>query len=382
MLFSKQLNSSILAVPSEWSTRRTSALLDNGLLALGVGSGLVAYTSLGAGILERIESLILAELALLDYDCVAIPHIMSDADLNSGQDVGVQFLSKIMHLDKAMPGHHLITSPEMMFGRWASTFEISHRTLPIRLCYRTSIFRRMRETRSFLTCREFRVVGALSFLPHQSDAADVREELARVTAAFRRAGEALAAPLIEMRGNTESELGYVCSEGDVRASINGCERTALSISVGYDYARNLAFPMPYRDVDNGQRTPQVMTVALCANRLMYACFDSARDDLGFALAATVRPFDVVVVPRSRRDVEQAQLLATRARNLGLRVGHDERVNRTVGARTAFSAYIGAPASVLVHGDLVVVTARGAQHDFGKAMNTRDDKWIDRVIQLG
>jgi prolyl-tRNA synthetase len=381
VIFSKQLNSSSFTVPPDVARRRTSELLDNGLISIGAGPGLVAYSSLGTQILQRVERLVIDELADVGYHQVQLPHIMSDDDLRSGQDVGEQFLSKVMRVHESIPDHHLITSPETLLARLAGRFEISYRTLPIRLSYATSIFRKMPETRSFLTCREFKVVGAVALLPHEATLEDVVAELDAVRGAFGRAGATLSTPLVELRSGTASELGHVSVEGDVRASVAGVVTTVLSISVGYDYSRDLTFPMAYRTADNRLRDPQVTSLALCTNRLMYACFDSVRDELGFALPPAVRPFDIVVVPRSRGELDQVENMAHRARERGLRVGIDDRVNRRVGMRIAFASYIGVPATALVHRDLAVVTARGQSPDFGTATPESADVWIDEATVL-
>ena len=378
---SHQLNVSAFTVPQGWEARQTTKLLGSGLLAAGAGPGLVAYTGLGTQMLDRLETDCVAALAGRGFDQVQLPHVMSDEDLRRGDEVGEQFGRKFIHLSDPLGGYHLISSPETLVARLARGLELSYKGLPVRLCYRTSIFRNMTETRSFITCREFRVVGAMTFHSQDTRSQDIQDEVSEAAAAFAEVAAAWGVPTAQIGKPDVNELGYLdAAEGDMRVDVGGRRRRALSLSVGYQYGRGGDFPATYRAADNHLSHPQVMTIALCTNRLLYSAFDATRDEHGFALTSASRPFDVAVLPRSQEDAGTAAELASRLTDRSLRVALDDRAGRRLAARAAFASYLGTPLSLVVHRDLGVLAPRGTVPDFGSA-SLLDDAMATVIADL-
>lgn len=405
VLFSRVLESSALTIPT-LSGQRTSRLLDRGLVTIPAGRGLLAYSTLGTSILRRVEDTLLHELAAVGHTRLELPAVMSDDDLARGQPVGDQFASKIVPVGGRLSGHHLMTSPETLIARLGDGFDLSHRCLPLRLSYATRIFRQMTETRSLLTAREFRVVGALVLRPSATRSQDLATDLAALDTAFAKGADALGVPVRQVRhGPLTSELAYACEEGDLGrdppvdhdpdpgAACAANEANSahipdeapptrlLSLSVGYLYTGDCDFPLRYRGPDNTMHPPQAVTAAICSNRLLYACFDASRDRHGFALPATVRPFDTVLVPRAASDIATAVHLADVAHLAGLRAAVDDRVTRAVRDRCAFASHIGAPASVVVHGPHLAVTPRGHLPRFDAPHSLGERRWTDAVRRL-
>lgn len=364
---SRQLNASACVVPPGWQERRTSTLLDRGLLAVGAGSGLVAYTPLGAELLDRLETECVNELVSAGYDALQLPHIMADEDLLGGEEVGEQFAGKFIGLSKPFVGQHLINSPETLIARLTKGFELSHRALPLRLAYRTSIFRNMPETRSFLTCREFRVVGCLALMPSGAVSCDMKAEIGQTSEAVSRVAAGWGVLTADVGKEGVIELGYLdAAEGDLRVYSDGVRQRALSLSIGYHYGKDIDFPATYRAADNVLHRPQSTTMALCTNRLMYSAFDATRDEHGFALTPAARPYDVMVLPRAANDMPAAADVADRLADDGLRAALDDRVNRKVGPRSDFAWYVGTPVCLVVHRGLGILVRRGSTPDFSAA----------------
>jgi len=53
-------------------------------------TGLVAYTPLGADLLDRLETECVHALRSAGYDALQLPHIMADADLAGGEEALIQ----------------------------------------------------------------------------------------------------------------------------------------------------------------------------------------------------------------------------------------------------------------------------------------------------
>ncbi|GAB1644036.1 hypothetical protein [Krasilnikovia sp. MM14-A1259] len=362
MRFSRQLYKAGLDAPSGFRHQRTSALLSRGLLAHTGYPGIPTYTPIGTEVLARIEGRLATALEQAGFSQVRIPSVMKDSELTAGEPVGEQFLSKILFLSDTLRGYHLLTSPEMLLTGALGSAPLSHRDLPIRVGYLTDIFRQMKNTRSILRLRQFRVLGGLALEP---DDAGVRGSLDELVALTVDTLAGLGLPL-RQQWSTDPlhvEIFYPCAEGSTNVadegSLTGIAK-ALSLAVGYHYAAATPPPVSYRTAGNALTGARMATYALCTNRVLYAVFDRHRDSLGFSLPASLRPFDAVVVPVGADAVAAAERLHATLVGRGIRSALDDRLNRPAVARQRFADYLGAPVTLRVGADDFTLIRRGGR----------------------
>lgn len=371
--FERQLFSRLMLRPPDFASRRTSQLLSSGLVVTLPYNGIPIYTPLGLGLLERVEQAICAEGEAAGFSRVQIPTVMADRDLEGGERVGEIFASKMTSLSGDLAGFHILTSPEMLFARLLVPGSISHKSLPVRHGYTTTLLRQMPTVRGFVTAREFRIYGAISIDADARETLDALDEMIDLTR--RVLGRWDVRLEMKRRPDGHFEMGYATDEGDMR--IEGSK--SLSMAIGFPYAPDVELPLPYRDAGNTDRVATMATYAAGLHRIVYAVLDRWRDDHGFALPPTIRPADVVIVPKLARGLDDAETLQAAMSRAGRRVAIDDRVALASAPRVAFAEYIGAPAAVLVDKGRCSVVLRAS----GRAVRTDLDAGaVDELMTAG
>ncbi|MGY2125101.1 aminoacyl--tRNA ligase-related protein [Nocardia gipuzkoensis] len=277
---------------------------------------------------------------------VELPALMSDNDLQGGEAVGRQFASKLFGLAN-LPGYHLLSTPEMLFVRASQTSVHSYRELPLRRSYTTNFFRRAHGTKGLLVCRQFRIVGTASL---ELDTAAVRVALNEVIDTCTSVLKELGVEVVRLDDGSESartELCYPTREGDLWIGSPDRRSRALSLAIGFQYASGSRLPVRYRTADNRNSAAQMATFGLCSNRVLHSAFDASRDRWGFALPHSIKPVDVVVIPRNSRANARAAALASGLESANVRVGLDDRFSKPTLIRQEFAYYIGADVAIIV-----------------------------------
>lgn len=316
-------------------------------------AGFPLYSPLGTLLLNRIEQDVLKWMLGEGYPEIRLPTVLADRALNNGEPVGPQFASKVMALESPS-GRHLLTTPEMLLIHTASIS--TYRDLPYRRSYVSSFFRNMKTTKPLLIGREFRIAGLVGFHATAGEVADALIDVLEITALLAKwgiAGEVLDHP------SGGHELVVSSSAGDVWASEDGGTRTrALSLAVGYHYSPEVARGPRYRTEQNRNARAEILTFGICTNRVLFATFDQARDDLGFRLPARFRPFDLVVIPVAPGDVETAEQIAGTATDRCCATAVDDRLALRTASKAEFAFYIGTPQVLVVAGDSTRLLKRG------------------------
>lgn len=378
MRLSRQLLNSAFRRPPNMRSQRTSALLGQGLVAYPVGSGMPAYSPLGADMLESIEGLLTTAAVRGGYDRFRLPHVMRNDDLEAGEPVGDQFRSKIIFLQSPLDDYHLLTTPEMMFARMTHSSPLSFRSFPVRCTYTTGIFRDVNLTKSIVTCREFRVFGSISLHTHMDDVVMALDEIRDLTL---RVTSSLGINVQEIRRNDplHSELVCPCAEGDTYLDNGSSRARALSLAIGYQYGAAMEIPIHYRSQQNTLEHPRIVSFALCTNRLLFSVFDAHRDELGFALPASIRPIDAVLIPRTQADIELSERMVNVLGDASIRPALDDRMALHIADRKAFSDYIGAAASLVVHRGALHLARRGDEVSYQNGINP--DRIVGAILPI-
>jgi prolyl-tRNA synthetase len=348
----------------EQSTRfvetRTSDLLDNGLAVHLVHPGIPLYTPIGTIVLRKIEQSLQECFASKGIEAIRIPALNRTEDLSSGDQIGEQFASKIIHLKEPLDDFHLLTTPEMSLIHTIGAATLSHSQLPMRLCYTADFFRNSVALRSFLTCRQFRIFGALGFEPTE---ASVQEAIDLFLSALLSVlGEFSVSVEVLRQEDGAFEIFYPTAEGDYRAdkldpTAPLTEKRLLSLGMAYRYGKDRRIPIRMRTSQNKNARPFFSTFGLCTNRLLFAVFDASRTEAGFFLPRSLRPFDVVVVPRTQQEETVASEIVMRLAAADLAAVLDDRYKIPRLKRQTFSDLLGIPATIRVEHENIFFRSR-------------------------
>lgn len=332
---------------TQFADHKTSSLLDQGLVAKLPYAGLPLYTPIGSRVLGQIERFIEESFSTAGFQLVRLPEMISTGDLENGDEIGAQFASKFMHLKSPQEGFHLLTTPEMTLIRTLGP-AFSHLQLPIQLSYTANFYRNANDLASFLTCRQFRIFGALGF---EHDTAGALRSMAHVEQLLNSIFLAFGIPMYTQRNEDNSfEMFYPTAEGDYPGSrlegVSGVyDKKLLSLGMAFQYGADVRLPIRMRTPDNRNAPIHVWTFGLCTNRVLFAAFDAGRESDKFGLPKVIRPFDIAIVPVGREHVDQAQRLCLQLEAQGLRVVLDDRHKVSQIKRIGFAKTLGVPVQV-------------------------------------
>lgn len=375
MSFKNALVGDGFKVPPNYDHLPTSDLLTNGLVADLPYPGMPSYSPIGAPVLHSIERQLQTALSNCGYVQVELPSLVSDSDLHAGDSVGPQFASKLLAVSN-LPGYHLLSTPEMLFTRLFRTKLRSYRDLPLRRSYTASFFRRAPAMKALLICRQFRIVGIAAM---ELDSVGVLASLNAAVDACTAVLSSLGVETVHLNGGEAArlEMCYPTTEGDIWIGSAENRSRALSLGIGYEYASGSRLPIRYRNAANRNSSPRMATFGLCSNRALHCVFDACRDQWGFALPRSVKPYDAVVIPRGTSSATRAVRVSAELQSAGLRVGLDDRYSMATTVRQSFAHYIGADAAIVVAEDDVRWDAcRGRSRD-GEA--ARLDGLVDTIV---
>lgn len=256
----------------------------------------------------------------------------------------------MMRLAPPLDGFHMLSTPEMLLVKIAGLQQLGHSNLPCRYAYTEDFFRNVPTTRSFLTCRQFRIFGLLSLEPGPEQVTMALKDIEQFTktaladlgVVVRSTPHATAEGFETFFTPEVSEVGHA----DRPSLADG----RLSLAMGYNYAADQRLGLRYRTRGNRRAPVQAATYGMSLLRVLYAHFHVHRDAKGFALPQSTRPFHVAILPYGQGEMQSAAELYHRARAMGLKPLLDDRTTRPVGSRSDFAAFVGAPLAILLRGE--------------------------------
>lgn len=372
MRLSHQFSAHNMLVPSGHEHSRISALIDKGLVTDLNESGFPYMTPIGRRLLENVERTFSLYARLAGADFVTLPTAMKTETLEKGQELGEQFRSKIMHLTGSLDDHHVISSPETLFIELGRQDQIAHSQLPIRYAYLNNLHRQKTNGKGALFPQQIKIFGGVTIA--KQDCAD--QEIGRIADVVTRSFAALGIPYHQEDdyNGFDHEYFYICTPSDegenlALPGVDESERVkAYSMGMIYDYPMERDFRLRYRDERNKNAKPALISYGFSTPRILHCALHAHRDSLGFNLPATMRPFDVTIVPSQNDAVEIANELYESLRLQFLSASHgdpasidrvclDDRKKVKSDDRKAFAAYSGTPYCVEVHNNGFTVTSR-------------------------
>lgn len=368
MKIKKQVTAPNLFAPVDHESHNAGHLIDHGLITDVCDTGFPLYTPIGSAILENIEAVLAKQARDAGFDHMRIPNAMRTDVLEKGQAIGDQFRSKLMTLTGDLKDYHVMATPEMLFVQWAKQYQLSHNQLPVQLYYLDELHRQMHYTKGSLISRQIRIFGGFSVEKAAAPGAVHQGSLlVRDFVSASLSALSLQHHIEEQHKGNDFEFFYICptdrktQEGEnlVLPGINSAERVkAYSLGMVYNYPMDGEWKLRYRDANNSNKKPSLLTFGFCSHRILYCMMIDKHDDKGFNFPKNVRPFDAVIVPDSDATIEQAEEIYRRLRErfntastaAGDKVALDERTKISVQQRSNFADYIGAGIKVIVSRD--------------------------------
>ena len=347
MRLSKQLFSSEMRLPSDFSTTRTSDLLENGVFVYFRDPGIPFYLPIGRRVLSKMERIFLKESRSLGMEHIEIPAILRDETLEEGESITDTFKARIVRLNNSsLNGYHVLTTPEPMMLDLAKHSLQSHHQLPLRLVYNVEVIRGVQKPKGVLKGRQFKAFMGNSF---DADATSLKESSQLFGSLSERIFSLLGIDVYRREGmdGKDIEHFYFAEEGDnlLMPEIEPTHRLkALSLAMTYHYNPTKKSGVRFRNRQNKNSHIVYETFGLGTQRTFYALFDSHRDDQGFRLPNSVAPFPVSIIPVKSQDLEDAERLY---QSIPTEAMLDDRKNVTFAEKARFSDYVGIPYKVMV-----------------------------------
>lgn len=320
-------------------------------------------TPVGSILLRNIEKILLKNAQKNGIDEVKIPMLMKTDLLKEGAAIGDLFSSKIIHLSGSMSDFHLMTSPEMMLVDMFARNIKQYPRLPIHYCYATDYFRNMRDPKGLFRSKQIRVFSGTSIDKTEKDQT---ETLERIQAVISGGFHELGIPYHREDGGSGfvSEYHYMNSketEGNRIPSI--CpDKKVRSLALGMVDKYNPATDMKRFskiDGDGSIHKPIISSWALGTLRIMYTVLDHYRDHLGFNLPESIRPIDIVLLPRYD-SLPTAKRLASYLEEAGYSVAVDDFVNGQPEKRRNNAHFLGAGYSVFISPKRIAAANRAGE----------------------
>ncbi len=368
MKIKKQVTAPNLFAHADHENHNVGHLIDHGLITDVCDTGFPLYTPIGSAILENIEAVLAQQAREAGFDHMRIPNAMRTETLEKGQAIGDQFRSKLMTLTGDLKDYHVMATPEMLFVQWAKQYQLSHNQLPIQLYYLDELHRQMHYTKGSLISRQIRIFGGFS-AEKAAEPGVVHPGSLLIRDFVAASLSALSLPhhIEEQYKGNDFEFFYICpmdrktQEGEnlVLPSISSAERVkAYSLGMVYNYPMDGGWKLRYRNENNHNRKPSLLTFGFCSHRILYCMMIDKHDDKGFNLPKNVRPFDAVIIPDVNTAIAPAEEIYRRlcerfntaSTVAGNRVALDERTKISVQQRSNFADYIGAAVKVVVGKD--------------------------------
>lgn len=358
MRLSKQLFMPKMKRPIDYSKRKTSSLLENGIFTYFRDLGVPFYLPIGRKVLTKMQDVFLEESENLGISHIEIPAIMKDEVLKEGDEITDTFNERIIRLNSDnLKGYHLLTTPETMILDLASTSLYTFKQLPIRFVYNVDVVRGIPRPKGILKGRQFKV-----FMGNSLD--ENKESLEESLRLFEQLSDKIFGRLEisfykrrDIKG-IHVEHFYLGTEGDNLAmpEIDPNKRIrALSLSMVYHYSPKKRVKVRFRNKQNKNSRVLYGTYGLGTQRAFYALFDSHRDERGFNLPPELAPFQFSVIPVKSEDYEQAEKIYEAIKNKALL---DDRENLLFGERATFSDYVGVPWKIIYGNGSYTLKNRG------------------------
>jgi prolyl-tRNA synthetase len=334
MKLSKQLFQTTMKITDGWPSKKTSDLLEDTGFVKIQRSGFPFYLPLGERISLNLENLLANSFSQLGFDETS--HSILTPITLIPKEKFQQFSSEIYSLDDAK---YLVspTTEDLSIEIIAST-NLSYRQLPIKISNRQTVVRDIKRPESFLKTKQIRCLNLLFVCENEQD---YKEIMGSVQDKFESILNSLNVPFTkDLFAKEGFEYFYPCNEGE--KIVNSNRLSSLGMGYNFSNSKNIS----YTNNKNMPVIPIIGTLGFGIQKILHATLDHNRDELGFKIPKSIRPFEYSIV-LFNGDKSLANECYNKLTERGTSCYLDDRENFSFKEKVSYSDFLGVPNKIVI-----------------------------------
>lgn len=364
MRLSKQLFLEKYRLPKIINQNSTLSLLNNGPFYQMIEKGIPLFLPVGNTVISSIENLCIKEAGKFELNHIDMTQMVPTEILSLGEDFHQGFIDQFIFLKGKMDRYHLLSTPEPLLINFLKEGLKSYRQLPMQMIFIAKFFRQLNSVNSILKSREFRMLAGACLYDCDKNSSSAIENFHLYTmhiASFFN----IKLDHMFRKEMSFMEYFYIHPDGEERFN----ETSAMSIAMSYEYGKEKKLLAKYCGLNNRRMNARFVTYGLGLQRLFFAIFDSHRDDKGFNLPKSIRPFDISIIAQTDSDIADCIKFSKSLKIPAERILLDDRNKVTTDEKEKLSDFLGIPQKVIVHNKNFLVKHRNYETLLEEAFQT-------------
>ncbi|MGC1072493.1 proline--tRNA ligase [Pantoea agglomerans] len=364
MRLSKQLFLEKYRLPKIINQNSTLSLLNNGPFYQMIEKGIPLFLPVGNTVISSIENLCIKEAGKFELNHIDMTQMVPTEILSLGEDFHQGFIDQFIFLKGKMDRYHLLSTPEPLLINFLKEGLNSYRQLPMQMIFIAKFFRQLNSVNSILKSREFRMLAGACLYDCDKNSSSAIENFHLYTmhiASFFN----IKLDHMFRKEMSFMEYFYIHPDGEERFN----EKSAMSIAMSYEYGKEKKLLAKYCGLNNRRMNARFVTYGLGLQRLFFAIFDSHRDDKGFNLPKSIRPFDISIISQTDSDIADCIKFSKSLKIPAERILLDDRNKVTTDEKEKLSDFLGIPQKVIVHNKNFLVKHRNYETLLEEAFQT-------------
>lgn len=364
MRLSKQLFLEKYRLPKIINQNSTLSLLNNGPFYQMIEKGIPLFLPVGNTVISSIENLCIKEAGKFELNHIDMTQMVPTEILSLGEDFHQGFIDQFIFLKGKMDRYHLLSTPEPLLINFLKEGLNSYRQLPMQMIFIAKFFRQLNSVNSILKSREFRMLAGACLYDCDKNSSSAIENFHLYTmhiASFFN----IKLDHMFRKEMSFMEYFYIHPDGEERFN----ETSAMSIAMSYEYGKEKKLLAKYCGLNNRRMNARFVTYGLGLQRLFFAIFDSHRDDKGFNLPKSIRPFDISIIAQTDSDIADCIKFSKSLKIPAERILLDDRNKVTTDEKEKLSDFLGIPQKVIVHNKNFLVKHRNYETLLEEAFQT-------------
>lgn len=364
MRLSKQLFLEKYRLPKIINQNSTLSLLNNGPFYQMIEKGIPLFLPVGNTVISSIENLCIKEAGKFELNHMDMTQMVPTEILSLGEDFHQGFIDQFIFLKGKMDRYHLLSTPEPLLINFLKEGLNSYRQLPMQMIFIAKFFRQLNSVNSILKSREFRMLAGACLYDCDKNSSSAIENFHLYT---MHIASFFNIKLDHMFRKEMSFMEYFYIHPDGEEIFN--ETSAMSIAMSYEYGKEKKLLAKYCGLNNRRMNARFVTYGLGLQRLFFAIFDSHRDDKGFNLPKSIRPFDISIIAQTDSDIADCIKFSKSLKIPAERILLDDRNKVTTDEKEKLSDFLGIPQKVIVHNKNFLVKHRNYETLLEEAFQT-------------
>ncbi|UJQ24796.1 proline--tRNA ligase [Pantoea agglomerans] len=329
-----------------------------------IEKGIPLFLPVGNTVISSIENLCIKEAGKFELNHIDMTQMVPTEILSLGEDFHQGFIDQFIFLKGKMDRYHLLSTPEPLLINFLKEGLNSYRQLPMQMIFIAKFFRQLNSVNSILKSREFRMLAGACLYDCDKNSSSAIENFHLYTmhiASFFN----IKLDHMFRKEMSFMEYFYIHPDGEERFN----EKSAMSIAMSYEYGKEKKLLAKYCGLNNRRMNARFVTYGLGLQRLFFAIFDSHRDDKGFNLPKSIRPFDISIISQTDSDIADCIKFSKSLKIPAERILLDDRNKVTTDEKEKLSDFLGIPQKVIVHNKNFLVKHRNYETLLEEAFQT-------------